>query len=406
MRTNLFFIQITSYWLGLILAPNGLCASELSPQQAAMLIAPKVPRFSTSYMDTSVSPGTDFYKYADGSWVKNNPVPPDKSRWGGFAELQERNWFLIHEILDETLATEQPAGSPARKVADFFRSAMDTNRLEQLGFKPIEADLKKINELSGSQEVLRLLAYFHAKGIGACFGRAPSPDAKNSSVYTFYLSQAGLGLPDRDYYLSDRFAKQREAYLVHMANMFVLLGEEPAVAKTHAGTVLEIETALAKASKSRTDLRDPNANYHRIIVADMDREFPNAPISTYLSACGLGHLSEMVVRQPEFFKALYEQARTRELDDWKVYLRWHLLRATAPYLHSAAEEESFAFYGKILREQQMQEPRWQRAARVIDAEIGEALGQLFIEKHFPPAARARMSELVENLKVVFRERLQ
>ena len=384
---------------------SDLFASETALDRNATSLAPRVPRFSTNYMDRSVQPGEDFYKFADGSWIKNNPVPADKSRWGGFAELQERNWFLIHEILDETLATPHPAGSPAAKVADFFRSAMDTNRLEVLGFKPIEADLKRINELSGAQEVLRLLANFHGHGIDACFGRSPSADAKNSSVYTFYLSQGGLGLPDRDYYLSDRFAHEREAYAVHIAKMFTLLGEDPAGAKAHAGTVLELETALAKASKSRTELRDPISNYHRVSVADMDRDNPNAPISIYLTSSELPKITELVVRQPEFFKALYQLARERDLKDWKIYLRWHLLRATAPFLHSAPEDESFAFYGKVLRDQRVQEPRWQRAAHVIDGEIGEALGALFVEKHFPPAARARMAEMVEALKSVFRDRL-
>jgi predicted metalloendopeptidase len=357
-------------------------------------------------MDQSVRPGTDFYHYADGNWIKNNPVPADKSRWGGFAELQERNWFLIHQILEATLTTDSPPNSPARKVADFYRSAMNTNKLEQLGFKPIERDLKRIDDLAGTEDVLRLLADFHAHGIDACFSRSPSADAKNSSVYTFYLSQGGIGMPDRDYYLSDRFAKQRDAYLGHVARMFVLLGEDAAAAKSHAATVLELETTLAKASKSRVELRDPIANYHKMAVSDIVRDFPVAPISVYLASSGLDRLSEVIIRQPEYFQGLYSLAQERSLDDWKTYLRWHVLRATAPYLHSAAEDESFAFYGKVLRDQQVQEPRWQRAARVIDYEIGEALGQLFVEKYFPPAARARMNELVENLKAVVRDRLR
>jgi putative endopeptidase len=354
----------------------------------------------------SVQPGSDFYEYADGDWVRHNPVPLDKSRWGGFMELQERNWFLIHQILEETLAHEQPPNSPARKVADFYRSAMDTNRLEQLGFKPIQAELKHIDDLSGTEDVLRLLADFHSHGIPACFGRSPSPDAKNSSVYAFYLSQGGLGLPDRDYYLSDRFSKQLEAYAVHIEKMFTLLGEDATSAKSHAATVVEMETALAKASKSRVDLRDPIANYHKMPVTDILKDLPDAPNSTYLTAAGVGSLPEVIVRQPEFFQALYALSQERPLDDWKVYLRWHLLNATAPYLHAAAEDEDFAFYGKILREQQVQEPRWQRSARVIDSEIGEALGQLFVDKYFPASARARMNELVEGLKSVFRDRLQ
>jgi putative endopeptidase len=321
-------------------------------------------------------------------------------------ELQERNWYLIHQILDSTISAQNQVSSPAQKVADFFRSAMDTNRLEQLGFKPLQADLNRIENLTNATDVLRLIADFHERGVSVCFGRAASPDARNSGVYAFYVSQGGLGLPDRDYYLTERFRKQREAYEVHIVRMFTLLGEEATQAKAHADTVLELETALAKASKSRVELRDPIANYHKFTVAEVERDYPELPFSTYLSASGLKSLSEIIIRQPEFFRALYTLTREQTLDNWKTYLRWHLLRATAPYLHSAAEEESFAFYGKVLRDQQMQEPRWQRSARVIDAQIGEALGQLFVEKNFPPAARARMSALVENLKTVFRERLQ
>jgi predicted metalloendopeptidase len=366
---------------------------------------PKVPRFSIDYMDRSVSPGQDFYRYADGNWVKNNPVPADKSRWGAFPELQERNWYLIHEIIDSVTASRQPPNSPAQKVADLFRSAINTNRLEQLGFKPLEPRLKQIDELQSAEDILRLLAGFHQNGIAACFGRSASPDAKNSSVYALYLSQGGLGLPDRDYYLSERFAKTREAYLAHIAKMFTLVGEPADTAKAGAATVMAMETALAKASKSRVELRDPLANYHKVRVEDFVKNFPEVDFKAYFDAAGLDNLPEVIVRQPEFFQALYALREEHPLDDWKTYLRWHLLRSTAPYLHAAAEDESFAFYGKILREQEKQEPRWQRAARIIDAELGEALGQLFVEKYFPPSARARMSELVENIKAVFRERL-
>jgi putative endopeptidase len=368
--------------------------------------SPVVPRFAVDYMDKSIAPGTDFYHFADGAWLKNNPVPADKSRWGAFTELQERNWFLIHGILEDSLTAKPAPNSPQQKVSDFFRSAMNTNRLEELGFKPLQKYLARIDDLRSGDDVLRLLADFHAHGVGACFAAYASPDAKNSSVYAFHLNQGGLGMPDRDYYLTDRFAKQREAYAVHVSKMFELLGEDRSAAKEHASTVLEIETALAKASKTRVELRDPIANYHKVPVADLVRDHPNTDFRVYLEAAGLGNLSDIIVRQPEFFEALYALGGEHPIDDWKTYLRWHLLRATAPYLHAAAENESFAFYGKILRDQEVQEPRWQRSARVIDGEIGEALGQLFVEKYFPPAARARMDELVANLKSVFRDRLQ
>jgi putative endopeptidase len=367
---------------------------------------PKIPRFSLDYMDRQVEPGKDFYKYADGTWVKDNPVPPDKSRWGAFMELRDRNWYLVRDILDSTGKAAVQNNSPAQKVADFYRSAMDTNRLEQLGLKPIDRDLKRIDRVESSEDLLRLLADLHAHGVSAFFGHSVSPDAKNSSVYVYYLGQGGLGLPDRDYYLNEKFAAVREQYVAHMVKMLSLLGDSPAAAKADAQTVMEIETALAKASKARADLRDPIANYHKYKVADFLSQFPGVDFNIYLEAAGLGKITELVVRQPEFFQALYQLGSTHQLEDWKAYLRWHVLRDTAPFLNAAAEDESFAFYGKVLSGQEVQEPRWQRTAKVIDGEIGEALGQLFVAKHFPPEAKVRMNELVGNIKVVFRARLE
>ncbi len=373
---------------------------------AAPETAPRIPRFSIDYMDKAVDPAADFFHYAAGNWIKANPVPADKSRWGAFIELQERNWFLIHGILDSTAASKDRSDATVQKVGDFFRSAMDTNRLEALGFKPIQADLTRIDSLKDSKDLLELLADFHQHGVGACFAEGVSPDAKNSAVYAFQLSQGGLGMPDRDYYLTDAFARQREAYAAYIAKIFVLLGEQPALAKAHSATVMEIETSLAKASKPRADLRDPIANYHKFAVADIVRDHPDLPFSRYLAAMGLDKMPDIIIRQPEFMQALYELATERPLDDWKVYLRWHRVNTAAPYLHAAAEDEAFAFYGKVLRGQLEPEPRWQRAAKVIDSEIGEALGQLFVAQYFPPSARARMLELVGNIKAVFHDRLQ
>jgi putative endopeptidase len=378
----------------------------LSAAPAADAPIPAVPRFSIDYMDKSIAPGADFYHYAAGAWLKNNPVPADKSRWGAFIELQQRNWFLIHQILDSVASGSIASNSPARQVADFYRSAMDTNRLERLGFQPLEPDLKRIAALRSPAELLALIADFHNRGISGGFGEAASPDDTNSACYAFYLNQGGLGLPDRDYYLSERFVKQRDAYAVHVANMFALLGEEPLAAKAHAATVLGLETALAQASRSRVELRDPVANYHKFAIAKVIEDHPDLPLPAYLQPLGLSQLQELVIGQPEFFKALDRLVKDRPLEDWKVYLRWNLLHSSAPYLNAAVYEESFAFYGRVLSGQQEQEPRWQRAGRVIDGHIGEALGRLFVEKNYPPEAQARMAELVENVKSVFRERLQ
>src|SRR5262249_52801086 len=201
-----------------------------------------------------------------------------------------------------------------------YRSGLDTNRLEELGFKPLQPDLKRIDALTGSEDLLRLLADFHARGVGACFSRSAQPDAKNSSLYAFYLNQGGLGLPDRDYYRTYRLANQREAYVAHISKMFRLIGEDETLAKTNAGTVLEMETILARASKSRVELRDPIANYHKFPVADVVRDYPNVRLSTYLEACGVGDISEVIIRQPDFFKELYAMAKQRPLDDLNVIL--------------------------------------------------------------------------------------
>jgi putative endopeptidase len=380
--------------------------------------APRVPSFSVGYMDRSVDPGKDFYHFANGAWVTNNPVPADKARWASFSELSERNWYLIHEILESAKAdTSSDAHSPRREVGDFFASAMDTNRIEKLGFKPLADDLKRIDKIKSTKELFALLADFHARGIGGFFNPGIGPDEKNSSIYAYHLEQGGLSLPDRDYYLKDNFAEIREKYRAHVTKMFTLLGDKPAEAATNAATVLELETEMAKASRTRVELRDPDKNYNKIATAEFVAKHSGIPWDVYFTESGMDPRSAAsgknlmplpyeVVGQPEFFDAVEKLLQEKPLAAWKVYLRWKLLHNSAPFLHQAVEQENFEFFGKVLSGQQEQEPRWKRAAHVIDGSIGEALGQLYVEKYFPPEAKARMNELVENLKEVFRDHLE
>lgn len=379
---------------------------------------PPVPRFSVSYMDRSVDPRKDFYHFADGAWLTNNPVPPDKSRWASFSELAERNWYLIHQILIDAAAdTKSPAKAPRREVGDFFASAMDTNRIEKLGFKPIESDLKRIDAIKTTKDLFAVLADFHKRGIGGFFDTGIGPDDKNSTIYAYFLEQGGLTLPDRDYYLSTNFSEIREKYQAHVAKMFTLLGENAAQASSNAATVVDLETQLAKASRTRVELRDPDKNYNKFDTAEFIAKDPATPWAVYFidsgispgsaaAKSGLMPLTYHIVGQPEFFKSLSQMLQERPIGDLKVYLRWKLLHGSAPYLQRAVEEENFAFFGKVLSGQEQQEPRWKRAAHVIDGSIGEALGQLYVEKYFPPEAKARMLEMVKNLKDVFREHLE
>jgi putative endopeptidase len=379
--------------------------------------APPVPAFSIDYMDHSVNPAADFYHFANGNWIKNNPVPADKSRWASFNQLADRNLYLIHDILDKATAdTTSPPHSPVREVGDFFASAMDTNRIEKLGLKPIANDLKSIDRIKSTKDLFALLADFHRRGIGGIFSSGIGPDAKNSSIYAYHLHQGGLSLPDRDYYLKDGFAETREKYRAHVTKMLTMLGEKPAEAATNAATILALETDLAKASRARVDLRDPDKNYNKFATAEFVAKDPAIPWNVYFTQSSLAPaptkpgkdmmpLTYEIVGQPEFFDAVNKLVQERPIADWKVYLRWHLLHASAPFLPHAYEEENFAFFGKVLSGQEQQEPRWKRSAHVIDGSIGEALGQLYVEKYFPAEAKARMNDLVENLKSVFHDRL-
>ena len=369
---------------------------------------PRVPAFSVDYMDRTVSPGNDFYQFANGQWLKNNPVPADKSRWAAFTELAERNWYLIHQILEDSAsaAATLPAPAPRRQVGDLYIAAMDTNRIEQLGIKPINAELNRIDEIKSAQDLFALLADFHQHGLGGLFNAGFGPDDKDSSVYAIQLEQGGLALPDRDYYLKAEFADKLKLYRAHVRKMFELLGENSAAAETHAATVIAIETELAKASRTRVELRDPNKNYNKFTGGGLAAKTPAILWNVYFDRRGLGNPAYEIVGQPEFFAEVNRLVTTLPPADWQVYLRWHLVHGYAALLPAAFAVENFNFYGRTLSGQPEQEPRWKQAAHMIDGSIGEALGRLYVEKYFPPAAKARMHELVENLKAVFHDRLE
>ncbi len=376
--------------------------------QSATNQAPPVPAFSVSYMDRTVSPATNFYQFADGQWLKDNPVPPDKSRWASFSELAERNWYLIHGILESAASNSAalPANSPQREVGDFYASVMDTNLIEELGLKPLAEDFQRIDQIKNSHDLFALVAEFHQNGVGGIFDVGFGPDEKNSSIYAVELGQGGLSLPDRDYYLKDNFADKLQKYREHVAKMFALAGDSPAMAASNADTVISLETDLAKASRTRVELRDPEKNYNKFPADQWTSKTPNLPWDVYFTTREVVNPPYTIVGQPEFFTVLDELVQKRPLADWKTYMRWHLLHASAPFLSSAFERENFEFFGHVLSGQPQQEPRWKRAAHILDGTIGEALGQLYVEQYFPPEARARMNELVNNLKSVFHERLE
>ncbi len=368
--------------------------------------AAEVPRFSVAYMDRTQDPRRDFYEYAVGGWLRDHPVPADKSLWGAFTELSDRNFELLRAIMEEAARTSPPGTSEAqRQVGLFFASAMDTARIEEKGLRPILPLWDRIGGTSRTGDLVHRLAELHAIGISGLFDAYSAPDKRDSGRYALYFDQGGLSLPDREYYLAPSFEEMRAAYGAHLGRMFRLGGESVEAARADADRVLAVETELARSSRSRTELRDAERNYHRKSPPELDGELPTLAVKQYLADLGAREPEYIVLGQPEFFAAADRLLRERPLNDSIAYLRWHLLHAAAPFLTAAVESEDFDFFHRVLLGQREPEPRWKRAGMVLDARIGEALGRLYVERHFPAEARRRMGLLLDDLRAVFRERL-
>lgn len=387
--------------LGLFVFSVGGRAAE--PTQPALVD----PGFNLARMDPSVRPGEDFAKFAAGRWYATTEIPPDKSRWGAFDELREQNWAALRAIIEDAAANPGTAGSVRQKVGDFYASAMDTERINALGLEPVRQELAAIAAAATKEALFERVAEQHLR-IGAPFlGVAFYPDQKQSDTYGFYLYQGGLSLPSKEYYFSDKFARERWEFVGHVARMLELAGEAKAAAHAQAETVFAIEKALAENAKLPVELRDRLANYHKMTIDEAAAAYGGLPLKRFVADLGLPDgVSDVIVGQPQFFEGLSRQLQERSLDELKTYTRWQLLRAAAPLLSEPFEAESFRFNGTVLNGTPEQEPRWQRATKAVDGAIGEALGQLYVEKHFPPAARARMMEMIGNITAVMRERLE
>ncbi len=390
----------------------GLALSALPARAADDTVPAALPPLDPANLDRSVKPGDDFYHFANGTWLKNNPIPADQTRWGSFQTLDERNKAAVHAILDECAAAvakggdAAPKGSDIQKVGDFYNSGMDEAAIEAGGFQPLQPYLNEIAALKDQTALPALVAGLHSVGVRALFHFEVGADEKDSETDIAQLGQGGLGLPDRDYYiLEDEKSKAlRGTYEDHIAKMFVLIGDKPETAAAEAKSVLNFETELAKASKTRVDLRDPLGNYHKMTVPDLDKTAPGFGWNAYFASVGSKEPGGMDVGQPEFATAAAHLISTAPLDDVKTYLRWQLLHSSAPYLSKAFVDENFRLT-QALSGAKENLPRWKRVLTATDRGLGEALGHLYVTKNFPPEAKARALELVNDLKSVLRERL-
>src|SRR5205085_1560560 len=362
--------------------------------------ATEIHGFDPANLDRNADACQDFNLFANGGWMAHNPVPPAYARWGKFEELAEKNRDVLHDILEAAAKNKRAkSGSLEQKVGDFYASCMDEQKIEAEGIKPLEPEFQRIaaiNDLAGLEtEVARM----HNYGLRGLFGFGAAQDFKKSTEVIAQAQQGGLGLPDRDYYTKDDpdSTKLRDAYVQHVAKMLALAGDNADTAAKESKTIFDIERKLAEASKTRIERRSPEANYHKISITDVSELTPHFSWTEYLNARGINGVKEINVGQPDFFKALDHLLTSVPIEDWKVYLRWHVLNSTASLLSSAFVQEDFNFNGHILSGTQEILPRWKRCVAGADNVLGEALGQFYVQKTFTPQAKARAQAMVMNL---------
>ncbi|MBK9141120.1 MAG: M13 family metallopeptidase [Candidatus Melainabacteria bacterium] len=367
------------------------------------------PGIKTSYMDLSADPGVDFNRFVNGAWNDSAVIPPEYPRWGAFLMLRERALENVHVLLKELASAEglEP-GSNEQKVGDLFATALDEETIEARGATPILGEIARVNTARSRNSLADVIAHLHLNQVGVLFGFGAFADLENSSQNMAHASQAGLGLPDRDYYLKDdeKSVALRAKYLAHITRMFELLGEKPSMARKHARAVMRIETALAKASMGKVELRDPANITNRMTVDDFVAMVPNLAMRRYFQKLETPAFEDINVMQPKFFAALNELIASEPLRDIKAYMRWHVVHGAASLLSSDFVNENFQFYSKELTGTKELEPRWKRAVSLTSGALGEAIGQVYVARYFPPEAKARMLELVANIQEALRETLE
>ncbi|MCP5047187.1 MAG: M13 family metallopeptidase [bacterium] len=360
-------------------------------------------------MDTGVRPGDDFYLYANGNWLKNNPIPGEYTSWGSFEVLYEKSIDALKAILDSAANDPNAAeGSNTKKIGDFYATAMDEARIEADGAKPLDEELKRIADIKDKALFQEYVARLHSYRSNPFFTIMAYQDPGNSDIVIAWLYQAGLGLPSRDYYLNEdqRSTKIREQYLEHAAKMFQLLKDSPQDAEKAAKAVMAIETRLAKASMTPVELRNPTTTYNLKTIKELDEMTPDFDFAGYFKTIGLANPGSVNVGQPKFFQEFNNVVKETGLEELKTYLRWNLVRATAAYLSSDFVNENYRFNREILQGAKKMRPRWKRVLNAANGALSEALGQVYVAKHFPPIAKTRALKMVLSFKDTFAERIK
>lgn len=362
--------------------------------------------FDTAGMDTSIHPGDNFFMYANGTWIKNSTIPDDQSGWGSFYTLYDENLKKLRTILDEMAAKkDHKAGSAEQKVGDFYASGMDTVAIEKAGYDPLKPMLAKIDAVKDHKELINLLAESYMEGDGDLIGIYIGADERNSSKNILTLYQTGLSLPEKDYYTKNdpTIVEQRQKFVEHIINYFVLTGVDKTVATSQAAAVLKLETDIAKSHLAPVELRDPIRNYNKMSVADLEKLAPNIGWTAALQKMGI-QTDSINVSQPAYYKALSALLASQPIDVWKSKVKYDYISSNASLLSKAFVDERFSF-NKLFSGAKKQEDRWKKLVNMTDNGLKDLLGQLFVKKYFPADAKKRMDELVNNLQVAFDKRI-
>lgn len=358
-------------------------------------------------MDTTLNPGDDFFKYACGTWLKNNPIPEAEKSWGIWTLVQEETNNRMLKVSEEAAKEKSEKGSSQQKIGDFYFAGMDTVSIDKMGITPLSGELNAINQITDLASLANVIARHQTLGVSPLFAAYIFQDEKRSDQQALHLYQGGLGLPDRDYYFNTdaRTVTIRMEYENHLKAMFLLMGEDSVMAKASAATVVKIEKSLAKASRKLEDLRDPYLNYNKMQVNGLKSLTPSVDWQMMLEGMHVKGIDSIIVGQPEFFKEVERSLKANAINDWKVYLRWNLINAYASYLSKPFNDQNFKFYGTILNGTKTQRPRWKRVLDQEEESIGDLLGQLYVEKYVSPTFKKRYQDLTNNIIEAYRDRI-
>lgn len=380
----------------------------LAATQAQNVSVPAQPGININYMDKNVKPSNDFFRYVNGTWLDNTEIPSDRTRWGSFDELRQRTDADALAILKESVNNPKyKSNTDQGKAINLYKSILDTVGRNKLGIAPLKPYLKKIDAVKNAKDLEALMIEMEPFGGIGFFGANVGADAKNSNRNVISVGPGGVGLPDRDYYVSeDKDSKEkREKYVLHVAKMLAFLGEKPAEAKLHAEQILALEIEMSKPRFDRVERRDRRKSYNPMTVADLQKLTPSINWNNYFTKIGLKNVDSLIVSQPKYMMALESVLKENKVNDWKAYMRWSLLNRASSQLSTTIEEANFEFYGKTLTGAVKQRPSDERALQVINGRIGEALGKLYVEKKFPAEAKAKAEIMIKNIFVAFENRI-